>query len=275
MGPLGCIRACAAVVALLALSAASGCARELSATGGISIKKARHNHCSSYTDGEGRWRREGYTLVAMLWPDPRTLPTISSVDMSSRYDFVISAEDSSRSQDIFRKALRETFGLAAKRETRQTPVKVLIRSDRVPLDLNPSATKGERLLRTWPLALCRHSIFDLLADALRPYEPTKHTFTNYTMSDLAHWLGGMLKAVVLDETDLKGQYDGVLVVDTKKKETLPDALRRIGLELRAARRPVEGVYVDRIPGARPPVRLKSLRKAPQVYPPWERPAAAQ
>ena len=186
----------AGLLALLGLGAAGGCARELSASEGVSIKRAYHGHCSWYTDAQGRFRREGHTIADIVQLDSRGLYVISSVDISERYDFVISADRADKAQQVLQEALVATFGLSIERAVREMPAMVLVRSASRQMTLKASAGEGHPRLRTSPVRMCRHGILDVLADAFGSQEPTRHTFEHYAMSDLAHWLSGELKRIL-------------------------------------------------------------------------------
>lgn len=53
-----------------------------------------------------------------------------------------------------------------------------------------------------------------------------------------------LHRLVVDETGIEGNYDLTLAWDAEKPESLFEALRKMGLELREARRPIELLIVE-------------------------------
>jgi len=250
----------------------TGCTTELSTIDGLSIKKAFHQwggHGPASQGGFGYWDSN---LQDILQNKNRTKRLVSSVDLSGRYDFVFSAELHNEVISLQTESLEQIFGISIEQEIREIPVLILTHIKSSSLKLTPSRSKNQPEVRTLPSHMCWHfyRIGDLLK-IFQPYEPTTHTFQNYTTSDLVYWLEKYQKVVVVDETNLQGMFDFRLTEDSKKGVTLIDSLKRLGFELKQGRRPIAAIYIDKLSNVKPTIPLKELGQQYQVYPAWKQP----
>ena len=213
----------------------------LIAVGGISARPAKYPGGWGHAGGGRLWGHTLSDLAARSVSPQASMPServISFVDSDRRYDVVISGDDPAR---LLRELLSTTFGVGARRESRRIDVLALVRAERGELRMTPAKARSRPDCRTWPVQLCRHG---LAAWFPPPPRRTTHTFAHFGMAHLAAWLEGRGEKVVLDETNLPGAYDFVLVEDPPAGITIPRSLESIGLELRPARRDVEAIYVD-------------------------------
>ena len=161
--------------------------------------------------------------------------------------------------------LADRFGLRIHRETRTVPVfslmaakggaKMLRGPDDEPSAVSPGGkTEAARIERTgrmldriWSLAEDDLSVRMLHTSS----DKLRVEFTKMPMAALAQILASYLRAPVLDETRLAGNYQAVLefsVAATERDEASPDALLaavgRLGLRLERRKAPVEVLVVD-------------------------------
>lgn len=142
-----------------------------------------------------------------------------------RYDMLVSVPQAQ--SDSLRRALQQaletTFGLRVRRETRETDVFVLAASQgRAPALQENTSSSG--------------SYARSVKGKIETYR--------VPIGDLARTLEYTLQRPVVDETELTGNYDVMLTWDPEKPESLFEALRKLGLELREARRPIELLVVE-------------------------------
>jgi uncharacterized protein (TIGR03435 family) len=251
----------------------SGCAKELSSAPDISIKKSYHSY-----GGWGGFFRGKITCERQTIPDfiqrnkNHSFRVISSVDLSQEYDIIIYADSYDDIMPKFLKSIEAIFGLSVQKETRRISVYVLMKSKASPLKIETSVSQDKDTKYSyWPVEMCKHLYqLDTYLDIFKPYEPTHHSFKNYTMADLAFWMEEQLHTAVVDETALEGLYNFELIEDSKKCISLLDSLSNLGFEVKEEVRPIEAIYVDRSPGIEPPVKLKDCEVMFDFYPAWER-----
>jgi len=148
-----------------------------------------------------------------------------------RFDFIVKtpAKDHEAANSWLRQAVETTFGLTAKRESREMDVYLLTAK-------NPNA---EHLALTVSTGGSSSSS-----------GPGRIQVVSGTLGSLAWSLESLLRKPVLDETHLTNRYDFELKWEAKEREhpdaeTLAGALReQLGLELTPATRTVEIVVVD-------------------------------
>jgi uncharacterized protein (TIGR03435 family) len=148
-----------------------------------------------------------------------------------RFDFVVKtpAKHSDSPNNWLRQAVETTFGLTAKRESREMDVYVLTARNPNSEHLSPTVSTG---------------------GSSSSSGPGRIQAVNGTMESLAWSLENLLKKPVLDETKLTNRYDFELKWDAKEREHpdpegLAKAVREeLGLELMPATRPVEVLVVD-------------------------------
>jgi uncharacterized protein (TIGR03435 family) len=166
--------------------------------------------------------------------------------------------------EMLQHMLTDRFGLRIHRDTRTVPVfsltaaeggaKMLRGPDDEPSAVSPGGkTEAARIERTgrmldriWSLAE-----EDLGVRMLRTSgDRLRVEFTKMPMAALAQILASYLRAPVLDETGLNGNYQAVLEFSVAEMErgeapnTLLAAVGRLGLRLERRRTPVEIVVVD-------------------------------
>jgi hypothetical protein len=235
----------------------TGC--ELSQTPGVSIRPPFYQGGGQWGAEESWHLQDSLSSLAARTLSPEAVwelgRVISTVDASASYEIVLSVPRQERGSKLA-EAIRGTFGIQAVRATRQIPVKVLVRSGQ-PLKLTPTTQPSSPKADTRPVWVCGD-----LGNLFRPYEPTVHTFSGFTMKDLAAWLEYRGSKVVLNETGLNGAYDFTLVEDGRKHITLDDSLHALGLTLEPGVRSADAVFVEPtpVPGA---IRLRVLAPAYQ------------
>lgn len=264
-----------AVVGLL-----SGCNPEFSTTEGVSIKKARHNYWAKpRLDNNGDWFTEGNSIADILhrkFPDKRI---ISSVDISGGYDLTVSARNFDEAMSIQVRAIENTFALSILEETRVMPVQILVRSQSVPLRLRSAQSDAKPRHEIIPPIVYKCGSPLLIPDiavwlvesVLRPKassnEPRREVYTNYSTSLIAYLLErGATGKIVVDETNLEGEYDFEVNCEREAFLTLEEAINHVGLKLKDAQRPVRAVYVDEDTDREALASLKPMRNKPQLYP---------
>src|SRR6266498_3375302 len=189
---------------------------------------------SSSASGQGNITPLGSTVLDIL----SSCYSINSVRIvtnsalpDGKYDFV--AKTPTKEDDVVRKWLRPaveaTFGLSARRETKEMDVYVLTPLNTEPTKLTLTVSTG---------------------GASSSSGPGRMQAINSSILSLAWNLESRLKRPVIDETKLTERYDFDLKWESKDKEdpdfdTLAKAVReQLGLKLTPARRPVEVVVVE-------------------------------
>ncbi len=141
------------------------------------------------------------------------------------YDILVSIprEDHDALRRALQQALATAFGLRVRRETRETDVFVLaVIRGRAPA-LGPPAPPGRGFTRG---------------------AKGKIEMSNEPLGSLARTLEYLVRRPVVDETGIEGNYDLILTWDPEKPEALSEALRKVDLELREAKRPIEMLIVE-------------------------------
>ena len=117
---------------LVALLAVTGCSTELSVNPDVSIKKSYGS-----TGGRRGWQQgNNITIPKMLQNRYPTERLLSSVDLSPRFDFVISVKSSDYGPTVFKEALKESFGFSIEKENRPIRALVLTTSSSYPTKLS-------------------------------------------------------------------------------------------------------------------------------------------
>jgi len=147
------------------------------------------------------------------------------------FDFIVKtpAKDHEAARSWLQQAVETTFGLTAKRESREMDVYLLTAK-------NPNAEHLALTVST--------------GGSSSNSGPGRIQAVSGTLSSLAWSLESLLRKPVLDETHLTNRYDFELKWDAKEREqpdaeTLANAVReQLGLELTPARRTIEVVVVN-------------------------------
>jgi len=118
----------------LAIILLSGCAPNLSKTEGVTIKRTYRNNTAQFPSDDGKsFNQLTHTIPTVLQNKHRTLRVISTLDLSSSFDFKVTT-DNGYFDEVFslqKKAICETFGLRIVIETREITVMILTRSEDV------------------------------------------------------------------------------------------------------------------------------------------------
>jgi uncharacterized protein (TIGR03435 family) len=151
------------------------------------------------------------------------------------YDYVVKlpAKKDALARRWLQQAVETTFGLTAKRETRELDVYVLTAPDPDAPKLSPTVSTGGSSASSAPGSM---------------------RGVNVSVGSLTWTLESALKKPVLDETKLTNRYDLELKWEAKglepaSTEAVTKAVReQLGLELSAGKRPVEVLLVDKVAG---------------------------
>ncbi|AQQ70639.1 soil-associated protein [Limihaloglobus sulfuriphilus] len=242
---------------------ASGCAKELSKTSNISIKRSNHSHVLY-----SRMKRyKGVTIPDVIQNMNRTYRIISSVELSPEFDIHVETDPYKITG-----AFEESFCLSITKDIRVIPVYVISKKDSLAEEFTVSTVADQRpSFRMHPVEMCKHFYhLDTYLDLFKPYEPAHYQFTNYTLSDFTFWLEQHLHCIIVDETCLTGAYDFELVTDKKKGVSLIDSLSGLGFDITREERTVEAIYIDQIQGCLPSMKFKHVDTEYLIYPAWEK-----
>ena len=145
-----------------------------------------------------------------------------------KYDVGVTMPAASESQvrPLLQNALLAAFRIQVRRETQEKDVLLLTAPQGRQAGLRDSASTGGNMSRN---------------------EVGKFTAINIKMSGLANMLEDRLNGIVVDETNLAGQFDLELRWDATHPESIKLALQeQLGLELTPAKRPVEMLVVEKL-----------------------------
>ncbi len=149
------------------------------------------------------------------------------------YDFLVTVPRGQAAQlpAILQHAIEAALNLNVRRETREVDAYLLVAPQGRTAGLrDPAGTGG-----------------------MSRSQRGKLSGTGMPLSSLASMLEGVLGRPVLDETGLKDKYDFALTWDTGRPESILMATReQLGLELHAAKRPVEFLVVEPMPARSKP-----------------------
>jgi len=151
-----------------------------------------------------------------------------------KFDFVVKTpfKEGDAARTWLRQAVESTFGLQARRETREMPVYILSVQRQDADNLAPTVSTGGSSGQSGP---------------------GKLQAINQPISSLAGGLESMLHSPVLDETGLTNHYDYELkwteeAEGRPKPEAMVQAVReQLGLQLTPARRPIEVIVIEKAP----------------------------
>lgn len=178
--------------------------------------------------GKGTFTARGLTFraaVSHAYDVPRSHLVLPAWLAGTTYDFeIVTPKGSSgRLRPLFQQALRETFGLAVRREVRELDVLVLRTSSARAPALRPPEAKSEGIIL-----------------ALGQVEGRRQT-----VSSLVKALEDLLGRPVFDKTHLEGKYDFEVYWDSEDPDGIFHGVREyLGLDLIPARRAVEVLVVE-------------------------------
>ena len=178
--------------------------------------------------GKGTFTARGLTFKAAVshaYNVPPSHLVLPAWLAGTTYDFeIVTPKGSSeRLRPLFQQALRETFGLAVRREVRELDVLVLRTSAKRAPALRPPESKRDWLGRA----------------------PGQVEGRSVPVSSLVEAFEELLNRPVLDETHLEGKYDFEVYWDSEDPDGIFHGVREyLGLELIPARRAVEVLVVE-------------------------------
>jgi uncharacterized protein (TIGR03435 family) len=183
----------------------------------------------------GSFTASGSTVLGVLsfcYDIPPVRILTNSVMPSGRFDFIVKTpvKQNEVARSWLRQAVEATFGLSARRETREMDVLVLTASSLTPEHLPSTASTGGSSSSSGPGRL---------------------QAINQPISALTAKLESLLRKPVLDETQLTNHYDFELRWDEQDRERpntdalVKAAREQLGLELMPAKRPVEMLVVEK------------------------------
>jgi uncharacterized protein (TIGR03435 family) len=148
------------------------------------------------------------------------------LDDATIYDlsFSIPGVDPATFRSLVRDLVAGAFHIKVARETRETDVWVLAKTDVKPATLVEAAGTGG-------------SSWNSGGGSLK--------LTNCAVSDLAGALESAARKPVLDETGVTGKYDFQLTYDKADPQGPVEAMRKLGFKVEPARRPVEFLVVTK------------------------------
>lgn len=166
--------------------------------------------------GQRRW------FFSFLYQTPFDRVIGEGVADPARYDFSVSLPGATPAavNSLARDLLCTAFQVKVGRETRDADVLVLTASDGKPAGLTESEGGGGPAWNTGDRKL---------------------HMTHGAMSDLAAAMESVLQKPVLNETGLGGRYD--ITLRYESPDSLLDAVRKLGLAIEPARRPIEFLVV--------------------------------
>ena len=172
-------------------------------------------------------------IILQLYMSRPTRMTGDALDDPTRYDVSISQPGASREafQSVARTIICTAFHINARLETRDTDVYLLTAPEGKPSDLVQIVVPtGQTTFST----------------SSRRGKGTLSLKSGGLMS-LAGMIEMELAKPVIDETGIRGTYDIKLTWDPNTPGALEEAIRKLGLKLEPARRPIEFLTVTKVP----------------------------
>lgn len=176
------------------------------------------------------------SILSSLWEIPHSQITGSALDDRKSYDVSLSipvappAEFRSRARDV----LASAFHIKVQRETRETDVWILAKTETKPAALNPPGTISD---------LNNLGIFP----ATPPAAGYLFKLANAEVSFIAEMLGSIVNAPVIDETGITGKYDLRVPLDKNDAPAAIEAMRKAGFKMEAGRRTIEFLVATKTP----------------------------
>ncbi len=167
-------------------------------------------------------------LVATAYNVPQYRVTGDTLDDQTRYDVSLAFPGAKGTslRDVLPGIISTAFGLKVIRETKDTEVLILRAPHGKPGALIDAATPGKSTLAS---------------------QNGEVHIANYPVSALASVVEGAVSKDVINETGIQGKYDFDFKIDAKDPKSVFDAVRKYGLAIDEATRPMEFLVVSKLP----------------------------